>query len=59
MKKYLLLSLCLLLGLGAIAQKNSAIEPELQEIINQKGEEMISVNIILKSQMDNEMLNTK
>lgn len=59
MKKYLLLSLCLLLGLGAFAQRSSALEPELQEIIDQKGDEMISVNIILKSQIDNETLNAR
>lgn len=32
--------------------QNSVIEPELQAAIEQKGDEMISVNIIFKSQMD-------
>ena len=30
----------------------STIEPRLQEVLSQKGDEMISVNIILKSQMN-------
>ena len=34
----------------------NVIEPELQDVLNQKGDEMISVNIILKSQMDSEKL---
>ena len=36
-------------GLG-LAQKT--IEPELQDVMNQKSDEMINVNIILKSQID-------
>ena len=46
----IVLSFC---GLG-FAQ--NVIEPELQNALNQRGDEMISVNIILKSQMDSEKL---
>ena len=40
-------------GLG-FAQKT--IEPELQNVLNQKGDEMIGVNIIFKSQIDYDIL---
>lgn len=46
----IILSFC---GLG-FAQKT--IEPELHNAMNQKGDEMISVNIILKSQIDYDIL---
>ena len=40
-------------GLG-FAQKT--IEPELQNVLNQKGDEMIGINIIFKSQIDYDIL---
>ncbi len=46
----IILSFC---GLG-FAQKT--IEPELQNVLNQKGDEMIGVNIIFKSQIDYDIL---
>ena len=49
----IILSFC---GLG-FAQKT--IEPELHNAMNQKGDEMISVNIILKSQIDINMLRSR
>ena len=49
----IILSFC---GLG-FAQKT--IEPELHNVMNQKGDEMISVNIILKSQIDINMLRSR
>ena len=52
MKKSILLLLLTLFSLNLIYAQTNTIEPELQEAINQKGDEMISVNIILKSQAD-------
>ena len=52
MKKNILLLLLTLFSLNLIYAQTSTIEPELQEALNQKGDEMISVNIILKSQAD-------
>ncbi len=52
MKKNILLLLLTLFSLNLIYAQTNTIEPELQEAINQKGDEMISVNIILKSQAD-------
>ena len=48
----------LLFGSYCFAQ-NNVIEPELQEFINQNGDEMISVNIIFKAQMDENELNDR
>lgn len=39
--------------------QNNVIEPELQKAIEQKGDEMISINIIFKSQMDPMKLRTR
>ena len=52
MKKHLFLLLSLLLCHFGFAQNHNVIEPELQEVLNQKGNEMISVNIILKSEIN-------
>ena len=56
MKKIYLLLITLMLGICLNAQNMAVIEQELQEVLNQKGDGMISVNIILKSQIDNEKL---
>ncbi len=50
--------IALFLGNYCFAQ-NNVIEPELQEFINQNGDEMISVNIIFKAQMDENELNDR
>ncbi len=52
MKKHLFLLLSLLICHFGFAQNHNVIEPELQEVLNQKGNEMISVNIILKSEIN-------
>lgn len=52
MKKSILLLLLTLFSLNLIYAQTNTIEPELQEALNQKGDEMISINIILKSQAD-------
>ena len=41
------------------AQNHNVIEYELQEVMNQKGDEMIDVTIVLKSQMDAAKLQAK
>ena len=48
----LVFTLLVILSFCNLALAQSTIEPRLQEILNQKGDEMISVNIILKSQMN-------
>ena len=58
MKKFLfLLVSCILCSIG-FAQVN-VIETELQEVMDQKGDEMIDVTIIFKSQMDAAKLQAK
>ena len=58
MKKFLfLLVSCILCNIG-FAQVN-VIETELQEVMDQKGDEMIDVTIIFKSQMDAAKLQAK
>ena len=52
MKKNILLLLLTLFSLNLIYAQTSTIEPELQEVLNQKSDEMISINIIMKSQAD-------
>ena len=52
MRKHLFLLLSLLLCHFGFAQNHNVIEPELQEVLNQKGDDMISVNIILKSEIN-------
>ncbi len=50
MKRHLLLLLSLLACQLGFAQNYNIIEPELQEVLEQKNDDMISVNIILKSE---------
>ena len=52
MRKHLLLLLSLLICHFGFAQNHNVIEPELQEVLNEKGNDMISVNIILKSEIN-------
>lgn len=52
MKKYLLITIAIIIFNNIFAQNINVIEPELQEILNQKSDELISVNIIFKSQMN-------
>ena len=52
MKRNLLLLLLLLVCQFGFAQKYNVIDPELQEVLSQKGNDMISVNIILKSEIN-------
>ncbi|MBQ5689312.1 MAG: hypothetical protein IIV21_05035, partial [Bacteroidales bacterium] len=58
MKKTLLLTLLLLL-LCNVGFAQSSIDPRLQEVLNQKGDEMIPINIIFKSQIDLKKLRTR
>ena len=53
----LLLAFCIIST--GFAQNLSKIDPELQQLINQKGDDLISVNIILKSQLDVNKLNSR
>ena len=48
----LVFTLLVILSFCNLGLAQSTIEPRLHEILNQKGDEMISVNIILKSQMN-------
>ena len=58
--KRLIYSLIIALFLGNYCfAQNSVIEPELQEFINQSSDEMISVNIIFKAQIDENELNDR
>ena len=50
MRRYLLLLLSLLACQIGFAQNYNVIEPELQEVLNSKSADMISINIILKSE---------
>ena len=53
MKRYfLLLIISMFVCLSADAQNYDVIEPELQAVLEEKGDEMISVNIILKSEIN-------
>ena len=53
MKRYfLLLTISLFAILSANAQNYNVIEDELQEVLNGKNDDMISVNIILKSEIN-------
>ena len=52
MRKHLLLLLSLIICHLGFAQNHNAIETELQEVLNQKGNDMISVNIILKAEIN-------
>ena len=59
MKKLLLIMALIISGMGLYAQNYNVIDYDLQEVLNQKNDEMIEINIILKSQIDNEKLNAK
>ncbi len=60
MKKYLLATvLALFVCAFAYAQSSNVIEAELQNILNQKSDEMIDINIIFKSQINSKTLETK
>ena len=48
----LIFTLLVILSFCNLGMAQNTIEPRLQEVLNQKGDEMISVNIILKSQMN-------
>ena len=48
----LFFTLLVILSFCNLVSAQNTIEPRLQEILNQKSDEMISVNIILKSQMN-------
>ena len=57
MKKNILFLLVTLFSFNFInAQNVNTIEPKLQEVLSQKSDEMISVNIILKSQIEEQRL---
>ena len=57
MKRFVFtLIIALFLCNNGFAQTN-VIEAELQEVLNEKGNEMISVNIVLKAQIETEQLN--
>ena len=57
MKRFVFtLIIALFLCNNGFAQTN-VIEAELQEVLNEKGNEMVSVNIILKAQIETEQLN--
>ena len=59
MKKVLTFVIALAFTLGVSAQNYGVIEPELQKVLNQKSNDKISVNIVLDTQADNELLLVK
>ena len=56
-KNYIVLFLALVLSTLTFAQNFSAIEPELQKVLNQKSEELIDIQIYFKSSIDSKQLN--
>lgn len=58
MKKIILLLLFTSIFILGQSQKYNVIDHELQEVMNHKSDETISINIILKSQIDLDKLNT-
>lgn len=56
MKKNLLLLTLLIIATLGFAQNSFVIEPELLEVMNQKDDEKISINVIFKSQADSNVL---
>lgn len=50
--KKLVLSLLIIISFCSLAYAQKTIEPELQNVMNKKNDDMISVNIILKSNID-------
>ena len=57
--KKLTLTLLIILSFCGLGFAQNTIEPELQEALNQKGDEMININIILKSQIDINVLRSR
>lgn len=56
-KNHIILFLALILCGFSFAQTNNAIEPELQTILNQKGNELIDIQIYFKSNINSQELN--
>ncbi|MBE6342011.1 MAG: T9SS type A sorting domain-containing protein [Lentimicrobiaceae bacterium] len=52
----LVLTLLIIMSFSGLGFAQKTIEPELQNVLNQKGDEMIGVNIIFKSQIDYDIL---
>ena len=52
----LVLTLLIIVSFSGLGFAQKTIEPELQNVLNQKGDEMIGVNIIFKSQIDYDIL---
>lgn len=48
----LVFTLMVILSFCGLGFAQNTIEPELQNVLKEKGDEMVSINIILKSQMD-------
>ena len=59
MKKVLTFIIALAFTFGVSAQNYGVIESELQKVLNQKSNDKISVNIVLDTQADNELLLVK
>ena len=57
--KKLVLSLLIIISFCSLAYAQKTIEPELQNVMNQKDDDMISVNIILKSNIDMNRLRSR
>ena len=58
-KYYIVLFLALILSIPAFAQNINVIEPELQTVLNQKGNELIGIQIYFKSNVDTKQLEQK
>ena len=58
-KNYIILFLALVLSTLSFAQNINAIEPELQKVLNQRGDELIDIQIHFKSSVNSEQLNQK
>ena len=52
----LVFTLLVILSFCSLGLSQNTIEPRLQDIMNQKGDEMIDVTIVLKSQIDDAKL---
>ena len=57
--KKLVLSLLIIISFCSLAYAQKTIEPELQNVMNKKNDDMISVNIILKSNIDMNRLRSR
>ena len=56
-KNYIILFLALVLSTLTFAQNINAIEPELQNILNQRNDELIDIQIYFKSNINSDRLN--